>query len=122
VARFTPAPHHCSAPIHFVNGGIIATLIDCHCICTAMAAAYFAEGRPIGSEPHRYFATGSLQIGYRRPTPMDTVLELSAVVHERQDERCRLTCQLSVQGKLCAVGDVLAVPVSEAWMGISPKP
>ena len=118
VARFSPQPHHCSAPTHFVNGGIIATLIDCHSICTAMAAAYIDEGRPVGSEPARYFATGSLEISYRRPTPMDTLLELEAEVRERLERGYVLECRVSAAGKLCAVVQVLALPVSAAWMGL----
>jgi len=118
VARFSPKPHHCSAPTHFVNGGIIATLIDCHSICTAMAAAYFDEGRPVGSEPTRYFATGSLEISYRRPTPMDAILELEAEIRDRLERGYVLECRLSAAGKLRAVGQVLALPVSAAWMGI----
>ncbi|HLE04464.1 MAG TPA: hypothetical protein VI729_07630, partial [Anaerolineales bacterium] len=35
-----------------LNGGILATLIDCHCMGTAMAAAYRSEGRGLGSEPY----------------------------------------------------------------------
>ena len=119
VARFTPSPHHCSAPMHFVNGGIIATLIDCHSICTAWAAAFVDEGRPIGSEPGCYVATGSLQVSYKRPTPMDAMLELEALISERLDHGYVVTCNLSAKGKLCAVGTVTAVPVPASWMGLA---
>lgn len=118
MARFTPSPHHCSAPTHFVNGGIIATLIDCHSICTAWAAAFIDDGRPIGAEPACYVATGALEIAYKRPTPMDTVLELEAEISERLDRGYLLTCTLSAKGKLCAVGTVTAVPVPATWMGL----
>lgn len=101
-----------------MNGGIIATLIDCHSICTAMAAAYFDEGRDIGTEPARFFATGTLEIGYRRPTPMNAVLELEARIAEKHARGYRVDCRLSARGKLCAVGAVEAVPVSVAWMGL----
>jgi acyl-coenzyme A thioesterase PaaI-like protein len=119
VARFTPAPHHCSAPPHFVNGGIIATLIDCHSICTAMAAAYLEQGRAIGSEPGLYYATGTLEIGYRRPTPMDTVLELEAEISERVGTKYVVICRLNAAGRLCAQGRVEAVPVPASWMGLA---
>ena len=45
---FRPAPHHSAGPRHFVNGGIIATVMDCHAICTAMAEGYESAGREIG--------------------------------------------------------------------------
>lgn len=118
IARFTPQLQHCSAPAHFVNGGIIATLLDCHSICTAMAAAYHREARAIGSTPLCYYATASLFIRYRRPAPMETELELAAEILDANDKRCLLHCTLSADGKLCAEGEVQAVPVSLSWMGL----
>ena len=44
VCTWQPQPNHTSGPPHILNGGIIAVLMDCHCICTAVAAAYRAEG------------------------------------------------------------------------------
>ena len=66
VCTWDPKPYHTAGPKHVLNGGIIATVIDCHCICTAIAAAYRAEGREIGTEPMIWYATGSLQVTYRR--------------------------------------------------------
>lgn len=86
-----------------------------------MAAAYLADKRAIGSDPQCYFATGLLEVVYKRPTPMNTVLELEAEIDEQENSRYRLSCRLSVGGKLCAVGKVLAVPVSAEWMGIVPR-
>lgn len=84
-----------------------------------MAAAYFDAGREIGSEPAQYFATGSLEIAYRRPTPMDTVLELEAEVCKRLDQGYVLECRLRAAGKIRAVGRVEALPVAAAWMGLT---
>jgi len=84
-----------------------------------MAAAYFDEHREIGSEPARYFATGTLEISYRRPTPIDAVLELEADIVDRNDSGYLLECRLSAAGKLCAVGRIEAIAVSAAWMGVA---
>jgi hypothetical protein len=84
-----------------------------------MAAAYFEERRDVGSDPARYFATGTLAISYKRPTPMDTVLELEAEIAGKLGNGYRLICRLSAAGKLCATGDVKAVPVSADWMGVA---
>lgn len=49
---------------------------------------------------------------------MEAVLELEAVISERLERGRVLTCNLSANGKLCAVGTVTAVPVSARWMGL----
>ena len=38
VTRFTPEPYHIAIP-GYVYGGLIASIIDCHCTGTAAAAA-----------------------------------------------------------------------------------
>lgn len=90
-------------------GGIIATLIDCHCMATAMATAIRAENRPLGSEPHYRFATGNLNICYLLPTPMDAPLELRARVTVIKDNRkYTLACNLSVNGEKTVEAEVIA--------------
>ena len=71
VAQWTPGPVHAAGPRHILNGGIIATLLDCHGICTAVADAYRREGRDVGSDPDLWYATASMQVDYLRPTPID---------------------------------------------------
>src|SRR5260370_22086610 len=51
LCTYQPRAAFMAGPRHVLNGGIIATLIDCHSICTAIAAIYEAERRPIGSDP-----------------------------------------------------------------------
>lgn len=73
VCHWQPQPYHIAAP-GAVSGGILATLIDCHCAATAVAAAYRAEGRAIGTgEPIRY-VTASLEVTYLRPTPLGPLM------------------------------------------------
>ena len=43
--------HHCHGTKENLNGGIIASLIDCHSLNLAIAHAYRIEQRPIGSAP-----------------------------------------------------------------------
>ena len=54
VTRFTPRPYHTATP-GFVNGGVLASLIDCHGTGTAAAAAYRAEGRAMDTPPMRRY-------------------------------------------------------------------
>ena len=48
ICTYQPESKHAAGPTHILNGGVIATLIDCHCICTAVAEAYRREGRDVG--------------------------------------------------------------------------
>ena len=116
-AVFVPRSHHCAGPRHFVNGGILGTLIDCHCVCTATAAAYYDEGRAIGSEPYHFFATTKLEVAYVRPTPIEAELALEAEIVETVPRGYRLSCTLRARDKIRVTGLVDAVRVSAAWMG-----
>ena len=51
VGTWTAEPHHCGGTREVVNGGVIATLLDCHSMNLATARAYRDEQRPIGSAP-----------------------------------------------------------------------
>lgn len=115
VCTFKPAAHHMAGPRHVVNGGIIGLIVDCHAVCTAIADAYNKEGRPIGSQPMIWYATGSLKIDYLRPTPIDRPIQLRAHVLERAAKKTRLTCSVQSDGQECAKGDILAVRVPNEW-------
>ena len=111
VCTWQPQPHHSAGPRHVLNGGIIATVIDCHCGWTAIAAAYREEGREINTEPLIWYATASLNVKYLRPTPLDEAVVLRARVKERIGKKTILTCSLFAKGEECAVGEVVAVRV-----------
>jgi acyl-coenzyme A thioesterase PaaI-like protein len=115
VCTFHPRPEHMAGPTHILNGGIIATLLDCHSVCTAMAALYRAEGREIGHGPIIWCATARLDVTYLRPTPIDRPVHLRARVEEISGRKVRLSCTLYSEGLECARADVLAVRVPEEW-------
>ena len=117
-AIFLPKPWHCAGPKHFVNGGILSTIIDCHCICTATAAAYFNENRKISSSPLLCFVTGKLSVHYRRPISINTRLKMETLVKSATKERLVITCDLTTNDRLFAQGEVEAVKVPLSWMGI----
>ena len=116
VARFTPESWHCAGPKHFVNGGILATLIDCHCVCTAAAAAYRDAGREIGSEPGLHYATAKLELEYLRPTPIDAEFAFEARIVARIERTYVLSCTLAARGKTCVSARVEAIDVPASWM------
>lgn len=112
VCTFTPRPYHIAIP-GYVYGGLIASLIDCHCTGTASAAAYRAAGREMGTEPPFRFVTGSLHVEYLRPTPLGVPLQVRARVKEIKGRKVVMTATLSAQGEICARGEVVAVQMPE---------
>lgn len=115
ICTFRPQPYHAAGPTHVLNGGIIATLIDCHAVCTAIAAAYQAEGRPLGSEPLIWYVTGSLQVTYMHPTPLAAEVMLRARVVEQHGRKSRVLCQLFAGDQETVRGEVVAIRVPAAW-------
>jgi acyl-coenzyme A thioesterase PaaI-like protein len=121
VARFRPAEMFAAGPRHVLNGGIIATLLDCHGVCTAMARAYDDEARDIGSDPEIWFATASMTVDYLRPTPIGQEVQLTGRVLEpsadpQSDGRTTaVECVLSCAGKERARATVRSVRVPEEW-------
>jgi len=110
VCRFTPKPYHTAFP-NVVYGGLIAALIDCHSICTAMAHAYRMDNRDLGSEPKIYFVTGTLNVSYLKPTPMNVELTLRAKVLEQKTRKSYVHCSVFAGETETAKAEVLAVRV-----------
>jgi acyl-coenzyme A thioesterase PaaI-like protein len=115
VCRFQPSPDHMAGPTHVVNGGIIAAVVDCHSICTAIAASYRDAGRELGSEPLLWSVTASLRIEYLAPTPITAPMELRARVRETKGRRRIVECTVRSGGRDCARAEVVAVEVPPAW-------
>lgn len=111
VCTWTAQPHHCGGARNVVNGGVIATLLDCHSLNLAIARAYRDEQRPIGSAPRVFFVTASMNVNYRRPTPLGKPLDLRASVRKVEGRKTFLRCTLSCERELCADADVLAVRI-----------
>jgi len=109
--RFTPEDYHTAFP-GIVYGGLIASLFDCHCIGTAIAAAYDAENRTPGSQPAIMFVTANLNVNYVRPTPMDRELTLIAHIVETNGRKSVVTCTLVANDVECANATAVAIRVS----------
>ncbi|MGF1736745.1 PaaI family thioesterase [Photobacterium satsumensis] len=116
VCQFTPEAYHCAAPMHFLNGGIIATVIDCHCICTAMADAHRRSGRAIGEGEAIWFATGGLSLQYLRPVSINAEIVLKARVMAADERKAELRCELLANGKTAVEAELTAVRVPDSWM------
>jgi acyl-coenzyme A thioesterase PaaI-like protein len=115
VCTFQPRPEHMAGPTHVVNGGIIASVIDCHCVCTAIADAYRAAGRVLGSGPLLWCVTASLKIDYLAPTAIAEPMELRARIVEAKGRRRVVACAVRSGGRETARAELVAVEVPAAW-------
>ena len=121
VCTWQPQAHHIAAP-GVVNGGVIATLIDCHSAMTATDAAYRAEGRALGSAPLMVYVTASLRVNYLQPTPLAGPLVLRARATEVAGRKITVTCSLLAGGRETANGGGTFVRLQEGKMPGSAPP
>jgi len=115
VAVFAPRPEHVALP-GFVYGGLIASLIDCHGIGTAAAAAMVAAGAVPGGDPSPRFVTGSLHVDYLRPTPLGGELRLRARPVEQSERKVVVEVSVFAGDTETARGRVVAVRLPESMM------
>ena len=117
VCTFQPQPCHIAIP-GYVYGGLIASIIDCHCIGTASAAVIRAEGREQVEKEAPRFLTASLKVDFLKPTPLGVLLEVRARVKEMKGRKVVVTAKLSVEGEIRARGEVVAVRLPEKMMDV----
>lgn len=120
VCRFQPSEEHMAGPTHVVNGGILAAVVDCHSVCTAIADAYRVAGRALGSEPLLWAVTASLKIDYLAPTPISAPMELRARVREHSGRKRIVECTVHSGGRECARAEIVAVEVAPGWREPAP--
>lgn len=113
VAHYFPQEHQ-TGHKGVVNGGVLATLIDCHSIGLAMAHAHRQEGREIGSRPLITYVTASLTVDYLKPTPLnDTTLELRARVTRTEGKKTFVECSVFAEGIETVRGKVLGIRIED---------
>jgi len=103
VAVLEPRPYHIGIP-GYVYGGLIASLIDCHCIGTASAAALRAAGRNIETSLPLRFVTASLHVDYLQPAPIGVSLEVRASIKEIKGRKVVVDATVSAKKEVCARG------------------
>jgi len=116
VARWTPEPHHDAFP-GVLNGGIIGTLLDCH--CNWAGAMHLMRRNALEAPPCT--VTADYAITMRRPTPSTASVTLRARVVESTDDRAVVEGTLEGGGKVTATcrGTFVAVkpghPAYHRW-------
>ncbi|MBA3961239.1 MAG: PaaI family thioesterase [Chthoniobacterales bacterium] len=108
VAEWMPVTKYEAFP-GVLNGGIIGSLLDCHCNWTA---SYFLMQKT-GAERVPCTVTADYAIKLLRPTPTDAPVQLSARVVESGNDRATVEGTLSGGGKVCATCRGTFVAVKE---------
>jgi len=108
--------------VNLLNGGIMATLIDCHSMCTAMAHAYRLENRDLESQPEYRYATGTMEIKYLKPTSNNHPVILKAKVVEVKGRKTVVQCDLYSQEVKTAEAKVIAIRVFDSSKNTGENP
>ena len=92
-----------------LNGGVIGTLLDCHCNWTA--AYHLME--QAGQDRAPCTVTAEYSIKLLRPTPTDGPVHLAAKVVESTNDRATVEGKLIAGGNVCATCRGIFVAVKE---------
>ena len=108
VAEWKPEPKYEAFP-GVLNGGIIGTLLDCHCNWTA---AYHLM-KHTGADHPPCTVTAEYSIKLLRPTPTKDSVSLSAKIVDLTNDRATVEGPGSAAGKVCATCRGIFVAVKE---------
>ena len=106
VAQFLPQSHH-EAFAGILNGGIIGTLLDCHC---NWAAAYHLMTTTEATELP-CTVTAEYTVKMKLPTPTDQTIYLTASVVEATERKVVVEGTLGTKDKVTATCDGVFVAV-----------
>jgi acyl-coenzyme A thioesterase PaaI-like protein len=109
VCRYTPPSYFTGGVPHNLYGGMIASLMDCHSAATAAATKQREEGLSPEGKPLSRYVTASLKVDFLKPTPMNTELELRAVIKEMKEKKTVVSVTLTAAELVCARGEVVLV-------------
>ena len=93
IGTFMPSQSH-SNGMGSLNGGIIATILDCH-----SGAAVLLEAAGDAGELTQLWVTAGLELRYRLPTFLDHPCELNARITERTESSMLVSATLTSDGK-----------------------
>ena len=113
VARFMPWPEHDNG-IGFLNGGIIATLLDCHSAAAVFATADENGWERLGGSAFS-FITAGINVEYLRPAPLEDTVELRARILSASEPEIVCEDELWWDGKIRARG-------TASWKRWRPRP
>ncbi len=113
VAEFTPLPEHDNG-FGFLNGGIIATVLDCHGAAVVLweAAQRVWEAAPGAPLP---FITAGFEVQFLRPTPLGPTVRLTAALVSVSEREVVVRSELELDDKPRAT-------MTATWRRFRPRP
>jgi len=102
VASFTPWPEHDNG-VGYLNGGIIATVLDCHSAAAVMSEAD-RQGWRAAPGALLPYVTAGLSVRYLRPAPLDATVELRGTIASASEAEIVADVELIWDGKPRAAG------------------
>jgi acyl-coenzyme A thioesterase PaaI-like protein len=113
LCSWKPEAYHIGHP-GYVYGGTIASVVDCHCIWTAMAHYCREINHSLDNGPPPFaYVTASLTINFLKPVPIEGEMELRARPVEKGKRKMAIACRVLHGGMECAIGEVVAVRVDQ---------
>jgi acyl-coenzyme A thioesterase PaaI-like protein len=96
-ATFTPWPEHDNGQ-GFLNGGIIATVLDCHSAAAVTHEAYSRGWPPLPGATVPYMTAG-LDVRFLRPAPLTEAVDLYAEIAQASEAEMTAHVWLQWDGK-----------------------
>jgi hypothetical protein len=115
LTTFTPKQYHTAIP-GYVYGGLLASLIDCHATGSAAGAMYRKENREMDTEPPYRFLTGSLNVKYLKPTPIDCTLQIRGKIRGIEGKKVTIDVDVIAKGEVTVKGEVIAIQVPDKYI------
>ena len=112
-ATFTPWPEHDNGG-GYLNGGIIATVLDCHGAAAVLLEAH-RRGWPPAPGTGLAFVTAGLDVRYRRPTPLHEPVALTAELLAVAEPEMTVVAHVLAGDRVCATGTAV-------WKRWRPRP
>ena len=112
VAEFNPLPEHDNG-FGFVNGGIIATVLDCHGAAAVMWEAA-KRGWKTSTGAPAPFITAAFDVKFHRPTPLGPAVRLTASPESVDSSQIIVRSELTIEHKVRAT-------MTATWVRFRPR-
>ena len=110
VTEFEPAPYYLGGG-QVAYGGVIASIIDCHCAGTAAIAWMRTNGMTVGRDESPRFVTARLEVDYLQPTPIGP-WRITGIAEEVGERKVVVGAELWADGEVTARGRAVMVKIA----------